>query len=333
MNKDEFLFYCDWGTTSFRMYLVSSASPERVLQSFNTDIGIQSVFLAWDTRIERAERRIDFYREVLLKAKREFDCLPSYVLEVVPVLISGMASSSIGMEELPYAWVPFTDKDYQFKKINADQNFRFDVFLFSGIRNAIDVMRGEETQCLGLLSKESSPFTDQENILFILPGTHSKHVRVNENAIIDFETFLTGEMFGLLKEHSVLKHSVTDGGNGEPVDEKSFLSGVNASVNGNFLQLLFEVRTNALFKKLNACQNYYFLSGLVIGTELSSTRVSGIDCMVLCGTKKLNELYGMALGHLFANSKILVMKEEDVNASVILGLTNAYKNCMLYNEK
>lgn len=333
MKQNDYLFYCDWGTTSFRMYLVNSSVPQQVMQCVNMDAGTQSVFLKWKSIEEKAESRIDFYREILLTAKKKFDYLLYEVLETIPVLISGMASSSIGMEELPYAWLPFTDNDYQFKKISADQKFSFDVFLFSGIRNETDVMRGEETQCLGLLHTASFLFTNQENILFILPGTHSKHVRVKGNAIINFETFLTGEMFYLLKEHSVLKHSVSESADGEPVNENFFLEGIKASLKGNFLQLLFGVRTNTLFKKLDARQNYYFLSGLVLGTELASTNISGIDSIVICGTKKLNELYGMALRHLFTNCKIIVMNEEEVAAAVISGLTNAYKKCLLKYEK
>src|SRR5690606_1274417 len=118
-------------------------------------------------------------------------------LKGTPLVISGMASSAGGMIELPYAAVPSAADGSGFivKTIEESGSFRHPIHIISGVRTADDAMRGEETQLAGCFL---SPDTHAEEQLFIIPGTHSKHIAVKEGRITGFKTYLTGEFFSLL---------------------------------------------------------------------------------------------------------------------------------------
>ena len=111
-----------------------------------------------------------------------------------PILISGMASSSIGWRELPYACLPFPldGSGARWQEIERVGEHR--VFVFSGLAAESDVLRGEETEVLGLAAGGAlAPFREQA--LLVLPGTHSKHVRIEAGSITGFSTYMTGELF------------------------------------------------------------------------------------------------------------------------------------------
>src|SRR5205085_11075608 len=120
----------------------------------------------------------------------------------------GMASSSIGMKELPYADLPFLlDGHSAYSEwINGGPVIANPILLISGVQHAGDVMRGEETQLTGVSSMTDAPDGD---MLYIFPGTHSKHITVINNRITYFSTFMTGEVFDLLVKHSILSQAVT----------------------------------------------------------------------------------------------------------------------------
>src|SRR5690606_28554761 len=104
--------------------------------------------------------------------------------------------------------------------------FDHDVLLLSGLCSVNDVMRGEEVQLLGL-----QRYNDNTDALFILPGTHSKHIRVKENNIISFKTYITGELFQILSTHSLLKNSIVKS---STIDKEAFRKGLALS-GGNIL--------------------------------------------------------------------------------------------------
>ena len=126
-----------------------------------------------------------------------------------------------------------------------------------------DVIRGEETQTIGALKP-----TEMQS-LFILPGTHSKWVRIEENRITQFATFMTGEIFAVLCKHSILGRTME----GNADDVECFKQGYDYAMNKNvnhagLLQQLFSVRTLALFNHLPAEGLHAYLSGLLIGYEI-----------------------------------------------------------------
>ena len=127
-------------------------------------------------------------------------------LQGIPVFISGMASSSLGMHELPYAELPFKMEGLSvvFAKFHgSDDDDMHQLFLFSGVKKTSDVMRGEETMLLGC----DLPLYEES--IVILPGTHSKHAFIKAGMMHDFRTYMTGEFFDLLSSKSMLSKSVS----------------------------------------------------------------------------------------------------------------------------
>ncbi|HEX5150902.1 MAG TPA: 2-dehydro-3-deoxygalactonokinase [Parafilimonas sp.] len=274
---------CDWGTSGFRLRLVS-VEDVIVLREMTSQQGIAAVYNAWLESSQPESNRVAFYKRIL-QAVLESNFKEN--IKGIPIMMSGMASSTIGMKELEYGELPFQLKDMNLniECIKADDDLNHDIFLVSGLKTANDVMRGEETMLLGFdMEKE-------EEALVIFPGTHSKHVVVKKNAAVDFKTYMTGEMFDLLASKSILSKSVVKNRNKH---ENIFIKGVQEVANNNFLNSLFHVRTNQLFKRYGAEENYHFLSGLVIGYELKEIASGGKNIYLVC-SGNLVENYRTAL--------------------------------------
>jgi 2-dehydro-3-deoxygalactonokinase len=157
-----------------------------------------------------------------------------------------------------------------------------------------DVIRGEETQILGLLAREA----DFDGVV-ILPGTHSKWATVTGGGIADFQTYLTGEMFGLLVHHSFLRHSVKESA-AELSTQPDFALGVRRTVIDGlpFLAAIFSVRARQLLDGTAPEDNLAYLSGLVIGGEIAAARDTGLlwqgRTLRIVGSRTLARAYARA---------------------------------------
>ncbi len=259
---------CDWGTSNFRLRLVNG----RVQREVRTDEGTSKLAAAGGDRPSA-------FKEVLAAGLRKLKAPAS-----LPVVVSGMASSTIGWKELPYARVPFAfdGRNAVWAKIEPR------VYLVSGLRTDSEILRGEETEAIGLVSMlgREMPF----EAVFVLPGTHSKHLDVNPGGISGFRTFMTGELFDVLSRQSVLRHSTDPAA---PVDKSAFLEGVEESTRRPITGALFRVRTRQVLDRKPVPSNTSFLSGLLIGTELGTLRDSDV-AIVLAAGKALRASYAAA---------------------------------------
>ncbi|QEC52851.1 2-dehydro-3-deoxygalactonokinase [Anseongella ginsenosidimutans] len=313
---EKYLLSCDWGTTSFRLRLLNQ-SDGRVMTQLTAAEGVAAVYSRW--KEQGSVDRLEFYCEVLKTYLAILSKDVSFSLNGIPMVISGMASSSIGMKELPYAALPFLldCSNTICEKLESPGGIPHDILLVSGVKSSQDVMRGEETQLLGLagsfpvgetgMIREAA--ASREGAVFIFPGTHSKHIRVKAGAIVDFDTFITGEMFQLLTRHSILKETLE-----KPESEKmtagnlnAFLAGVRHPGVTNLLQSIFSARTNYLFEKLDKAGNFCFLSGLLIGAELESLRERKTGAVILCGGSNVSAFYEPALRELKLPVKTLIV--------------------------
>jgi len=272
---------CDWGTTSFRLKLIDVESGE-VLHKIKSFDGVNAVHNEWLATKKNERVRLNFYRSFIQSQIKKLNVDVSDVM----VIISGMASSTIGMKDLPYAKLPFTlsGDNLNFEKFDADNFCKHDILLVSGLQTDVDVMRGEETLLLGC--------DVDDDALVIFPGTHSKHVIIKNKIAVDFKTYMTGEFFNLLSTHSLLAKSVV---NDNEVHEKAFVNGVNDGAANNLLNASFHVRTNQLFQKNSAEENYHYLSGLLIGSELNEVSESNQKNVVLVCAENLLQQYITAL--------------------------------------
>jgi 2-dehydro-3-deoxygalactonokinase len=239
-----------------------------VKEVVSNDHGIAVTFREWKERSGSEADRFGYYQSVIREGIAEIENRLGEELRGVPLVISGMASSSIGMMNLPYGRIPFAldGSDLVVHHEAATETFAHPLILISGIRSDNDVMRGEETQLVGV-ARALAPKGEH---LFIFPGTHSKHIRVVDGKAVAFTTYMTGEFFEILSRKSILADSVSDGGDLHQSDNlKNFHEGVLEGAERNLLNSAFHVRTRSLLHNRDKEANYYFLSGLLIGTELA----------------------------------------------------------------
>jgi 2-dehydro-3-deoxygalactonokinase len=230
-----------------------------------------------------------------------------------------MVGARQGWIEVPYNEAPCPPASAQSARAPQTNDSRLDVRIIAGVmqREPADVMRGEETQIAGLL--QTTPGFDG---VICVPGTHTKWVRVKGGKIVAFKSCMTGELFGLLAEQSVLRFSV----GGEGCDDTEYDNAVRAALAQpeNFAGALFSIRASSLIAGLTQAAANARLSGLVIGTELAATRaywdkrdVSMID------NGRQAALYAAALE--IAGAKTTLLPAQGVT---LAGLRAAHANFM-----
>ena len=232
----------DWGTTSFRAY--RATGDGEVVETIATAEGILGVK---DGDFETTLDRLIGSWDVSL-----------------PVLAAGMITSRQGWIEVPYVPCPAGIGELaaalHHHKTARGRRIAFSTGLSYRAPDGIpDVMRSEETQLFGSL--------DGSHGFFVTPGTHSKWIAVEESRITRFTTYTTGEVFSVLKKHSILGRLMNEG----PEDEAAFARGVKAALAdpAGFLHRIFAARSLGLFGEMAAESLVSFLSGQVIGTEVA----------------------------------------------------------------
>src|SRR5579862_7337966 len=236
------LIAIDWGTTSARAYALDASG--RVMAERSAPLGVQNV----------ADRDFEAALATLWPEARE---------SRVPMLASGMIGSRQGWIEAPYCECPATLEMIAAHLVHVEGT-RLSIVPGLRTRSAdgtADVMRGEETQLLGALAADAT-----RGNLVVLPGTHSKWCIANERNIETFATFMTGELYALLREHSILGRLAKPGR-----DDMALARGVRHSLRdgATLLHDLFSARALALVGELaDGCVEDY-LSGLLLGAEFS----------------------------------------------------------------
>lgn len=269
----------DWGTSSLRGALIDSGG--RVLDEQSHARGILTVPPGG-------------FREV-------FDSLfGAWMSEAgARCLISGMAGSRQGWVEAPYCPCPagLAEVRAKVKEIEPGR-----IAIVPGLADehagVPDVMRGEEVQIFGAVA-----LTGLQDGLFVLPGTHNKWARVKDGRVSGFRTFMTGEFYALLSQHSILARTLDASA---PFDEAAFLSGVAQADNGEgLLHNAFGARTLSLFERMQAAELASYLSGLLIGEELRTQSVRANGEVVLIGSPNLTQRYALALKTLGTKTRTL----------------------------
>jgi 2-dehydro-3-deoxygalactonokinase len=266
----------DWGTSSFRAALLApdgeilgELATQRGITTFNK--GEFAPYLI-ATCADLAKGGVGFY------------------------LMSGMIGSRNGLLEVPYCPCPASATEIAGAVGWVVPN---KIAIVPGLRNGFDdVMRGEESQVLG-----AAAVLGLTDALMVLPGTHSKWVSLENGAITGFDTFMTGEFYALLKEHSILAKSLTEP---EIWNPEAFIQGIETAMLGeSLLRTAFSLRVKSLFNQLEASAASSYLSGLVIGEELAAMQIEdGMELLVI-GGQTLCERYNLALTHLGARARTL----------------------------
>jgi 2-dehydro-3-deoxygalactonokinase len=284
MSSLSALIGLDWGTTSFRAYRLDAAG--KVLEAKSAPAGI--------LRVPEGGFEAVFEREIgpwLAGGPG------------LPVIASGMITSRQGWIEVPYRACPAGSAEIAGALLRHETGAGRSVHFVPGLSivgadGVPDVMRGEETQIIGAVG--GAVGEDAGRRLLVLPGTHSKWALVEDGRLVWFATFMTGELFAVLKEHSILARLMA----GDADDEAAFRRGLGyaQASGGGLLKRLFSARTLGLFGELPASGVASYLSGLLIGTELREA----LDCLeqppgdqqiTVVGSSELSGRYLAAIEH------------------------------------
>ncbi len=304
-RRDAALVALDWGTTTFRAWLLDGTGA--VLDEVRSADGA----LTLSARADSARARAAAFEATFARLCRSWlDEHPG-----IPVLCSGMAGSNVGWAEAGYLDVPaeLGGLAYRLTVVPAGDSV---VHLVPGLRATgahPDVMRGEEVQLVGALAATSAappPATSgvdagpghgagaNRRRTVVLPGTHSKWVRLDGDRVAGFSTAMTGELYGLLLRDSILGRLAE--GEAGPAASDAFTWGLEAEAGQGdergLPALLFTARTLVLADRLAGAQVADYLSGLLIGAEVRhALRAEPADVVTLCGSPSTTDRYRLAL--------------------------------------
>lgn len=232
------------------------------------------------------------------------------------VIACGMVGARQGWLEAPYMTVPCKATGDLVKVPTTD--IRLDVYICPGVMQTspADVMRGEETQIAGILAQ----MPNFKGIV-CLPGTHTKWAYIADGIIQNFTTFMTGELFSILGQQSVLSHSVKTS-EFSMIEFHRAITDISAAPS-LLAAKLFAIRSNDVLFQQPAAQSRAALSGLLIGAELqavTSYYLGARDNIVILGSDSLAKLYRDGLSTLGRESTLV-----SGETFTLLGLQRAYR--------
>lgn len=254
----------DWGTTNRRLYVIDALGT--IIAQEQDDRGVLNVPAG------------TFGAEVAAIRARFDD---------QPVLLSGMIGSASGWVEVPYLPCPAGLVDLAAGLHWIDPCTAIVPGLSIAAPRGGDVMRGEEVQLLGAVVAGRAP----GDALLCQPGTHCKWAQINNGRIERFSTAMTGELFALLRKHSLLADLLV----GPVVDGPTFREGVVAARRSTLLGDLFRVRAAILRGLRQRDEAASFVSGLLIGTDVREQAIEADAIVYVVADAPLGALYATAL--------------------------------------
>jgi 2-dehydro-3-deoxygalactonokinase len=291
----------DWGTSHLRLFLCGSELT--ALEQLEGP-GVKRVCGAFEKALDS-----------LIRAWRER-------YGELPILLCGMVGSNLGWVQTPYLPCPLAPEQIAQGCIEL-RGGRIRIVPGISCRNplgAADFMRGEETQLLGALQLD--PALRESRHVVCLPGTHTKWAILQDGRVQEFLTAPTGEVFAsLCSQTTLVPADVTVRSDVIPDAFARGVARVRESVEAQLLHRLFETRSLRLSGELPAEQAASYLSGLLIGSDVSGAlRVlvpsTAHPVIYVIGSSQLCRLYSTALASLDVEVRAL-----DGSAAVFAGLT------------
>lgn len=270
------LLALDWGMSNLRAYLLDADGNTLELRS--APLGIKVVKDA-------------NFRETL--QTHCGDWLEQHT--DIPIVAAGMVGSRQGWHDTPHLPTPANPATLGHSAVRVDELMGRPFAILSGVLHtpmggAPDIMRGEAVQLLGALS-----VLGVSEGIFVLPGAHCKWIKVKDGSIDAFRTYMTGELYGLLQEYSIL-------GKMFPVDTEITLPGFTQGLasaqfhHETLSHMLFSARTLGLFGQIIPADLPGYLSGILVGDEIASgLRWAGAGKITLIGSTQMTRLYRHAL--------------------------------------
>jgi len=256
----------DWGTTNRRAYLIDGSG--QCTNEFEDGKGVLSVAAgAFPNAVSEIRQR----------------------LGDKPLLLAGMVGSNRGWKEARYVPCPAGLDDLAAALVWAGEREAIVPGVSYSKNERADVMRGEEVQLLGAIAGGS---LDPDGLV-CHPGTHNKWATLREGKISEFRTVMTGELFSLLKDHSILSDLLQS-----PVElNESFRAAARHAITHEALPAdLFSVRSRVLLGQAKKEDAASYASGLLIGADVrvGLSYPTGANIAVI-GRPELTRLYATAI--------------------------------------
>ena len=262
----------DWGSSNFRAYLLDQ--QYNILDCIKQNEGVkqqqhQDHAAILKRHLQSWQTKIDEYQ--------------------LPIMMAGMIGSNLGWYEVPYLACPLPLSSLAQHLCTFTSPWNTNSYIVPGVKvedqQNMDVMRGEETLILGAQQLA-------DTTVYCLPGTHSKWATLNGNSLATFATLMTGELYAVLLQHSLLGLDLPK----QEHDKDWFNNGVLAAQEqGEVITQLFQVRAKRLLKQLPVNVAASYLSGLLIGNEVNTMlgRINNPDKVVtmVATSQQLTESY------------------------------------------
>lgn len=246
--------------------------------------------------------------------------------DVTCILASGMITSEFGLCHLEHIPAPAGIRELHdgIKKVRLPEITEIPFAFIRGVRlfseefDNLDVMRGEETELMGILN------ADLGDCIYILPGSHSKIIKVDaDGRITDFSTMMTGEMISALSQGTILKDAVDL--ELSEINRDYLLTGYDYSVKNGINKALFKVRILKSFCGCDKDEVYSFFLGTVLSGEIKEIIESTAKTVVLGGRVQIKNAMAEILGKR-DNKRVILLDEKTVDASTYLGAIRIYEN-------
>lgn len=300
----------DGGTTNTRVSLIGNST---VLATKKISIGVgQKDIVALKNAIKTA------IEELLSENRLEQG-------QIERILASGMITSEYGLCNLPHIIVPAGIEELHegmYETVIEDISEIPFVFI-RGVKkqgadlDGTDVMRGEETELMGILQ------TDQDACLYVLPGSHSKHISVDgRGRIVDFRTMMTGELFAAVMQHTILRDATNFEHN--EIHESDLFNGFYYAQKRGVNEALFKTRILKTMFNGTQEQCYSFLLGAVLCDEVEAILQSKERVVVLGGQKQFRKALAILLKKA-SDKRIVVLSDPEVECSTSLGAIQIFE--------
>jgi 2-dehydro-3-deoxygalactonokinase len=284
------LLALDWGTSSLRAYAMDAGGA--VLATRRSEHGVMNLPVRPDigSATEAFEAALQALCGDWLAAQPD-----------TPVIACGMVGSAQGWREARYQSLPARVSELAKAMTAIERPGGPPLHVVPGLLQAGElpnVMRGEETQIAGVLQSLADEGQAPPRLVVGLPGSHTKWAWIEGGAVVRFETFMTGEIYAALSQHTILSRTMVTG---SPHDEPSFARGLRVARSAlgamGVLSTVFSVRTLGLTGQLAGSAQPDYLSGLLIGHEVAAIAPTLQDgtLVVLCGEPLLCLRYSTAL--------------------------------------
>ena len=301
----------DGGTTNTRVFLTEG---EKIISSVKIPIGARKN-IDGTGALKSAIK--DAISQLLLAAKISEG-------DVCAIIASGMITSEFGLINLPHLVAPvgISELHRGIAKKSVPEVSTLEINFIPGVKTVgtldrTDMMRGEETELMGIQSPE------YKECIYVLPGSHSKIIRTdNDGRISTFSTTLTGEMLASLTEGTILRDAVSLGCN--ELDEESLFCGYEYAHAHGLNEALFKTRIlkNLFGKSPKEC--YSFFLGAVLADEIDTIATAEAKTVVIGGRKQIK----LATKHLverFSDKRVIALSDSEVDTSTVRGMVKIFE--------